>query len=113
MLATRPSADERRLRRLRHLRMRAADIVTDYWRRVQARDWRGVAALLDPEVVMEWPVTAECFRGREAVVAVNAEYPEGWDIRVLSVVGEHEQARARSRYRTRASARSGPRPSGG
>jgi ketosteroid isomerase-like protein len=56
------------------------------WARMQARDWAGVGALLDPDVRVEWPVTGEVFRGRDAVVGVNAEYPEGWEIRVLRVL---------------------------
>ena len=41
---------------------------------------------------MEWPVSRERITGREKYVAVNREYPEGWEIRVLRVIGEGDQA---------------------
>lgn len=61
-------------------------MVRAVWARMQDRDWAGVGALLAEDVRVEWPVTGEVFRGRDAVVGVNAEYPEGWSIRVLRIV---------------------------
>ncbi|MGC4895755.1 nuclear transport factor 2 family protein [Micromonospora sp. DT31] len=61
-------------------------VVRALWDRVQARDWAGVGALLADDVVVEWPVSAERIVGRDNYVAVNAEYPDGWSIRVLRVV---------------------------
>jgi ketosteroid isomerase-like protein len=55
---------------------------------IQARDWDGTAALLAPDLVVEWVVTGETFRGPENFVAVQREYPEGWNIEVLTVVSE-------------------------
>jgi ketosteroid isomerase-like protein len=64
----------------------AAEVAASYWDRVQARDWPAVRALLAPEVVLEWPASGERFRGPEALVAVNSEYPEGWSIEVVRAV---------------------------
>ncbi len=64
-----------------------ASLVRAFWHRIQARDWAGVAELLAPEVVLDWPVSRERVVGAANVVAVNAEYPEGWEIRVLRVLG--------------------------
>lgn len=47
------------------------------WARIDARDWDGLRDVLHPDVVLEYPVTNEVFRGADAVAAINAEYPEG------------------------------------
>ncbi|MGV9232386.1 nuclear transport factor 2 family protein [Streptomyces nigra] len=61
------------------------------WDRMQARDWAGVGALLADDVTVDWPVSGERIRGRENYVRVNAEYPEGWSIKVLRIVASgHE-----------------------
>jgi ketosteroid isomerase-like protein len=64
----------------------ASDVVRSYWDRIQARDWDGMAALLAEDVVVDWPHSGERFRGRDNVVGVNREYPEGWAIDVRRVV---------------------------
>jgi limonene-1,2-epoxide hydrolase len=53
---------------------------------MEARDWDGVAAQLHPDVVVDWPNTAERMRGRDSYLAVQREYPEGWHIEVLRIV---------------------------
>ncbi|WP_037606674.1 nuclear transport factor 2 family protein [Streptacidiphilus rugosus] len=63
-----------------------SEVVAALWRRIEARDWPGVAALLAPDAVVEWPVSGERIVGAENFVAVNSEYPEGWSIRVLRIV---------------------------
>ncbi len=72
--------------------MGPAEVVRGFWDRTQARDWAGVGALLAEDVRLEWPVTRELLAGRAAVVAVNADYPEGWTVRVLRVVGSGDTA---------------------
>ncbi|MFG1736794.1 nuclear transport factor 2 family protein [Micromonospora chalcea] len=66
--------------------MESEAVVRALWDRMQARDWTGVGELLADDVVVEWPASAERIVGRENYVKVNAEYPEGWSIRVLRVV---------------------------
>lgn len=66
--------------------MSPAEVVREYWRRTQERDWDGVRALLSPDLVVEWPVSGERFTGPETFVGVNRAYPEGWAIRVRRVV---------------------------
>ncbi|MDI9883448.1 nuclear transport factor 2 family protein [Streptomyces sp. HNM0645] len=66
--------------------MEPSKVVHGLWERMQARDWAGVGELLAPDVVVEWPVSGERIVGRENYVRVNAEYPEGWSIRVLRIV---------------------------
>ena len=71
--------------------MDAAAVVTELWDRIAARDWLGLGRLLADDVVLELPASGELVRGRANVVAVNAEYPEGWSIEVLNVVGAGDQ----------------------
>jgi ketosteroid isomerase-like protein len=70
----------------------AVSVVTELWARIAARDWQGFGRLLADDVVLELPVSGELVRGRDHVVAVNAEYPDGWSIEVLRVVGAGDQA---------------------
>lgn len=61
-------------------------MVRRFWDRVEARDWEAVGALLADDVVFDWRHSLERFRGRENVVGMNREYPEGWSIDVLRVL---------------------------
>lgn len=61
------------------------------WDRMQARDWDGVAELLAPDLVVDWPANGERIVGRDDFVKFNATYPEGWSIHVLRVLGEGDQ----------------------
>jgi ketosteroid isomerase-like protein len=72
--------------------MDPADVVRTLWERIEARDWAGLGALLADDVRLEWPHTGERFRGRDSVVAVNAEYPEGWSVYVLRILAEDDTA---------------------
>lgn len=63
-------------------------VVTEFWRRLQARDWDGVGELLADDLVIEWPDTRLRIRGREKFLAFNREYPEGWTIEVLGIVAQ-------------------------
>jgi limonene-1,2-epoxide hydrolase len=63
-------------------------VVAEFWARIQARDWDGVAELLAEEVVLDWPNARLRISGRENVVGFNRSYPEGWSIEVLSVVAD-------------------------
>ena len=67
--------------------MTPSDAVRKFWAAIAARDWAGMADLLHPDVVVEWPASGERIVGRDNVVAVNREYPEGWAIDVLRVIG--------------------------
>lgn len=71
--------------------MEPAQVVEELWGRVQARDWTGVGELIAADAVVEWPVSSERIVGRSNYVAVNREYPEGWQIRVLRIVGSGDQ----------------------
>ncbi|MFD2766484.1 nuclear transport factor 2 family protein [Micromonospora eburnea] len=70
--------------------MEPTKIVQELWDRMQARDWAGLGELLADDLVVEWPVSAERIVGREHYVRINAEYPEGWAIKVLRIVADGE-----------------------
>ena len=72
--------------------MDAASVVRELWTRFQARDWAGASELVAPDAVIEWPVSAERIVGRDNFIAVNREYPEGWEIRILRVIGSGDEA---------------------
>jgi ketosteroid isomerase-like protein len=71
--------------------MESAAVIQMFWDRIQARDWRAVGDLLDEDLVVEWPVSAERIEGRANFVAVNSCYPEGWTIRVLRIVADGDE----------------------
>ncbi|OEU85767.1 hypothetical protein DB35_12505 [Streptomyces abyssalis] len=71
--------------------MEPSKIVHELWDRMQARDWVGVGELLADDVVIEWPVSGERIVGRGDYVSINAEYPEGWSIRLLRIVAAGEE----------------------
>lgn len=60
-------------------------LVRALWAHVQARDWAAMRAAFADDVVTLWPVTGERFEGADAIVRINAEYPEGWRIEVKAV----------------------------
>lgn len=71
--------------------MTAEDVVRSMWAAIEERDWAGLGELLDENVVVEWPASREIITGRGNFVAVQSEYPEGWSIRVLSVLAQGTQ----------------------
>ncbi len=63
---------------------------------MEARDWDGAAALVAPDVVVDYTHTGERFVG-DAVVEMNRAYPEGWTITVVDVVTRGDRAAAQVR----------------
>jgi GNAT superfamily N-acetyltransferase len=58
-------------------------VVRSLWSRFQARDWAGARRLLHDQAVLTWWATAERLHGGDAIIHVNAVYPEGWTIHPL------------------------------
>ncbi len=63
----------------------ARAIVQRFWALYQARRWADAQALLAPHAECLWWATQERFRGGEAIVHVNAVYPEGWTIHLIDL----------------------------
>lgn len=66
---------------------------------IQARDWEAAAALVAGDALIVWPGTGERFVG-ERYLAMNRDYPEGWDIEVVDQYeGDNSEViRARVRH---------------
>lgn len=65
--------------------MEATEVIRRYWSAVFSRDWNAVGRTLADNVEVFWPVTREIIRGRDNLVAVNSQHPNGWSIDVLNV----------------------------
>lgn len=63
--------------------------VRHFWSAMQARDWRAARSCLYDDVQTVWWTSGERIAGAEALIEVNARYPEGWTIHLLEV--EHLQ----------------------
>ena len=63
-------------------------LVAAFAERLEGRDWRAFAELLDPDVVYEIPQTRERIRGRDRYVTFNAEFPGDWHIEPRVVLGD-------------------------
>jgi len=59
--------------------------VRTLWAHMQARDWPVARALYADTATMVWPCSGERFLDADAIVRVNAVYPEGWGLRVVAV----------------------------
>jgi hypothetical protein len=64
------------------------EVVSEFWRRMQARDWDGLGSLLAEDFVVDWPDARLRIRGRKRFVEFNRDYPEGWTLEVLGIIGD-------------------------
>jgi ketosteroid isomerase-like protein len=61
----------------------------------QRRNWAAARNLLHPDAVLEMPATRERLEGRQALMALQENYPEPWgDLTVLRVVGDDSRPTA-------------------
>src|SRR5688572_4187292 len=67
----------------------AKTLVAAFADRLERRDWRAFAELLDPDIVYEIPQTRERIKGRDRYVRFNAEFPGNWHIEPQVVLGDH------------------------
>lgn len=65
--------------------MNGVEVVRGLWALFQARRWQEAQGLLAPDAVCTWWATGERITGAEAVIHVNAVYPEGWEIQLIEV----------------------------
>lgn len=63
--------------------------VRQFWSALQARDWSAARACLHDDLVTVWWTSGERIAGADALIDINARYPEGWTIQLLEV--EHLQ----------------------
>lgn len=55
--------------------MTSEHVVREFWRLMASNDFDSVAAVMAPDVVIEWPQSRERIRGVANYARVNAEYP--------------------------------------
>jgi ketosteroid isomerase-like protein len=67
-----------------------SEVVSEFWARIQARDWEALSDLLAEDFSVEWPDARLRIRGRKNFVDFNRTYPEGWTIEVLGTVAQAE-----------------------
>ena len=54
--------------------------VRAFWAHFQARDWPAARALLADEAHLHWRASGEHLQDADAIIRVNALYPEGWSL---------------------------------
>ena len=64
---------------------RRARCVEALWGRFEARDWAGARQLFSDTATLTWHSSGERFLEADAIIRVNAIYPEGWRIRTVEV----------------------------
>ena len=55
------------------------------WAHFQARDWASARALLADDATLYWRASGEHLLDADAIIRVNAIYPEGWQLQILGV----------------------------
>ena len=65
--------------------LESAQTVRRLWALFQARRWQEAQTLFAPDAVCTWWATGERLSGAEAIIHVNAVYPEGWEIHLIEV----------------------------
>lgn len=64
------------------------DLAHAYLDALERRDWAGLAALLDEDVVYDMPQSSERIRGRDRYLRFNQEYPGDWHLAARHVVAD-------------------------
>jgi ketosteroid isomerase-like protein len=59
-----------------------------FWATTEARDWKGLQALLAPDLVYETEQTRERVRGGAGLVRLFQEFPGDWHLAVRRVVAD-------------------------
>jgi GNAT superfamily N-acetyltransferase len=64
-----------------------AALVRTLWACFEARDWAAARALFADDARLYWVASDEYLDDADAIIRVNAIYPEGWRIQVCEVTG--------------------------
>ena len=60
-------------------------LVEAMWTCFEARDWVGARRLFADTATLTWHSSDERFLDADAIIRVNAIYPEGWKIRIIEI----------------------------
>jgi ketosteroid isomerase-like protein len=66
--------------------MSRSELVSAYYGALNARDWTGLGALLDDDILYEVPQTRERVRGREAYIDFNRTFPGDWSLEIKRLI---------------------------
>ncbi len=69
-----------------------AATIRRFWETTEARDWKGLAGLVSPELVYEMEQTRERIHGRDAFLRFFEAYPGDWHLTVRRVVAGDDGA---------------------
>jgi len=72
----------------------AAEIIEEFYQRMNTNDFHSAGELLNDNFVLEWPQSKERIRGRANFIAVNEEYPAygRWSFTINRIVGNELEA---------------------
>ena len=68
----------------------AVETVKEFYKRMNANDFRSASQLFSDEYILDWPQSKERICGRNNFVAVNEEYPAygRWSFTINRIVGD-------------------------
>jgi ketosteroid isomerase-like protein len=75
------------------------DLAERFVTALEARDWDGWAATMQPDVVYEVPQTRERIRGRDRYLQFNREFPGEWHLSPAVTVADDDHAVVVFRWR--------------
>jgi len=66
------------------------ELVRGFMRSMEARDWVGLASVLDVDVVYELPQSRERILGRDRYLQFNQEFPGDWHLEPRVVLADEQ-----------------------
>lgn len=71
----------------------AESVVREFWRLMATNDFHAVTAVLDADVIVEWPQSRERMRGAATFARMNREYPTTgrWTFRIDRLVCDGDE----------------------
>ena len=79
--------------------MSTRDLAERFVASLEARDWDGWVATMQPDVVYEVPQTRERIRGRDRYLQFNREFPGDWHLSPAITVADDDHAVVVFRWR--------------
>ncbi|MGH3492304.1 MAG: nuclear transport factor 2 family protein [Sciscionella sp.] len=73
--------------------MSGRNLLSAFWRAMQANDWPAAASYFTPECVIDWPCSGERIVGRRDFATMQARYPSStgrWGFQVHRLVAERD-----------------------
>ncbi len=71
--------------------MHAKDLVKNYWKAINNRDWDRYESLIADDILYQLPQTREQTRGKKACRAFNETYPGEWTLSVVDLLSDGDR----------------------